>query len=256
MQINTPDVWLEQLPTKTAKSHKYHSGHAVIYGAPALTGATRLAAEACARIGAGLVSVLATPESAPIYKSSLPPHILIRDNLAWRDPRVNAVLYGSGGLPCPPIYDERNRRTVLDADALHDLPKKLNPNYILTPHEGEFARAFPNYTGSKAECAVAAARDTDAYLILKGHETIIAAPDGRYVINTHAPPSLATAGTGDVLAGMVTGLVAQGMPNFEACCAAVWIHGACALQFGIGLVASDLPGLIPRILQNLQTPTV
>ena len=265
---NNPDLWRNLLPFKSHNTHKYDHGHALIYGAPELTGATRLAAEACSRIGAGLVTVLSTPETSVIYRETLAAHILVRDDLTWDDARVTARLYGSGGLPCAVDFT-RALPTVLDAEALFELPSPLipapsgrgkasaseqgegNTAYVLTPHEGEFARAFPEIKGDRPDRARAAARQTGAVVILKGPETLIAAPDGQIIINTHASPHLATAGTGDVLAGMVTGLLAQKMDVFKACCAAVWIHGDCALKFGPGLVASDLPGLIPRVLQDL-----
>lgn len=253
MEINSPALWREKLPVKGVDAHKYDHGHAVIYGAPALTGATRLAAAACARMGAGLVSVLCGPDVASIYRAALPAHIMVRDDLDWRDDRVSARLYGSGGLADAPDFD-RDVRTVLDADALRPdvLPKRLSSSYVLTPHEGEFARVFPDVGGMREERAVEAARTINAHIVLKGSRTVIVAPDGRLVINENAPPTLATAGSGDVLAGMITGLLAQGMPAFESACAAVWIHGAAAKDFGAGLVASDLPDMLPRVLGGLK----
>ncbi len=246
---NNPNLWRDSLPRAQTEQHKYMRGHAVIYGAPALTGATRLAAESCARMGAGLVTVLASAKIANIYRETLKPHILVRDDLGWDDDRVTAKLYGSGGMSRAVDYTD-TRPTVLDADALNDLPA-LGGHFILTPHEGEFARIFPDIEGSREERAEAAAKRSGAIIVLKGPETIIAAPNGDIVLNTHASPALATAGTGDVLAGMITGLLAQGMRPFDAACAAVWMHGEAALKFGVGLVASDLPDMIPEIVQNL-----
>ncbi len=251
MAENSPSLWLEHLPRKTADANKYDYGHAVIYGAPELTGATRLAAQACARIGAGLTTVLTTSQRADIYRVSLPAHIMVRGNLGWWDQRVNAVLYGPGGLPERVVIHD-DLPMVLDADALADLPKNLHDRIVLTPHEGEFAKAFPDLQGTREERAAAAAQKTGAVVVLKGEHTLIAAPHGkRLVRNSHAAPTLATAGTGDVLAGMITGLLAQGMEPFEAACAAVWLHGDCALHFGPGLVASDLPDLIPAAFARL-----
>ncbi|GJL84915.1 MAG: hypothetical protein DHS20C02_06900 [Micavibrio sp.] len=247
---NHPDLWQERLPRKTVDGHKYDYGHAVIYGAPVLTGATRLAAESCARMGAGLVTVLANEETANIYRETLKPHILVRDDLTWDDERVTARLYGSGGLSVEPEYKSK-RPTVLDADALQNLPKRLEENYILTPHEGEFTHAFPDIKGSKLMRAQQAAQEINAIIVLKGHDTIIAHPEGRVVINDNAPETLATAGTGDVFAGMITGLVAGGIEPFWASCAAAWIHGEAARRFGVGLVASDLPDIIPDVLRDL-----
>ena len=250
MKHNSPDLWVQALPVKEQFRHKYNYGHALIYAAPELTGATRLAATACARVGAGLVTVLTTKDTADIYRTSLPPHILVRDDLGWWDDRITARLYGSGGLPTQPDYT-KDIPTVLDADALQNLPDKLTPNYILTPHEGEFAKAFADIEGNKEEQAVKAAKKIGAHIVLKGPETIIAAPDGSYIKNTHATPDLATAGTGDVLAGLITGLTAQNMQPTEACAAATWIHGEAAKRIGIGLVASDIEKAVPEILKDL-----
>lgn len=247
---NHPDLWADKIPHKKAQSHKYDYGHAVIYGAPELTGATRLAAESCARVGAGLVTVLAPEKVTAIYRETLAAYILVRDDLEWSDERITARLYGSGGLSAIPDFSS-DIPTVLDADALNGLPGKLNDNFVLTPHEGEFARIFPDIKGSRLEKAQEAARQSGAYIVLKGPDTIIAAPDGQTVINTHASPVLATAGSGDVLAGMIAGFLAQGMRPMDAACAAVWIHGECALRFGEGLVAADIPSIIPDVLQDL-----
>lgn len=250
MQDNIPDLWRIKFPAVKPDHHKYNRGLAVIYAAPQLTGATRLAAMACARIGAGLVNVLAPKAMVPVYQTSLPPHILVRGDLNWWDERCTARLYGPGGLAKKYHYDPAVK-TVLDADALNDLPKTLGPNFVLTPHEGEFARAFPQVTGNRAERAVEAARQTGAVIVLKGAETVIADAAGRCVINKHAGPNLATAGTGDVLAGMITGLLAQGMEPFDAACAGVWMHGDGALRFGPGLVATDLIDQIPAVLKEV-----
>lgn len=249
-QKNTPSLWAHLIPQRTERSHKYDYGHALIYAAPKLTGATRLAAESCARVGAGLVTVLSPELVANVYRETLAAHILVRDDLGWDDERVTAKLFGSGGLSKDPDFGS-GVPTVLDADALQNLPERLSENFVLTPHEGEFAKAFPDITGSKLEKAQKAAELMGAHIVLKGAETVIAAPDGRVVANEHATPYLASAGTGDVLAGMIAGLQAQGMEPFKGACAAVWIHGACGLRIGQGLVASDLPKAIPAVLQEL-----
>ena len=247
---NHPDLWLASFPRRAKDGHKYDNGHALIYGATELTGATRLAAESCARIGAGLTTVIARKKIANIYRAALPAHIMVRDNLKWNDSRVTARLYGPGGLPVRPDY-KSGIATVLDADALKGLPKKLPPGFVLTPHEGEFERAFPDIKGSREARALDAASRSNAIIVLKGSETAIAAPDGRLVINKNAPPSLATAGTGDVLAGMITGLLAQKMEPFDAACAAVWVHAEAARLFGPGLVASDIAAKIPCIYGSI-----
>jgi hydroxyethylthiazole kinase-like uncharacterized protein yjeF len=250
MKHNHPDLWRSALKPPTQDTHKYDRGLALVYGAPDLTGATRLAASSCARIGAGLVTVLAPAEIADVYRIVLPAHIMVRDDLDWFDKRITARLYGPGGL-AKGVRLRLDRPAVLDADALKTLPEILNDRCVLTPHEGEFERAFPDLVGSRTEKALQAACKSGAIIVLKGAETVVAHPDGRIVLNTHASPYLATAGSGDVLAGMITGLLAQSVEPFEAACAAVWIHGDAARKFGAGLVASDLVDLIPAVLKEV-----
>jgi hydroxyethylthiazole kinase-like uncharacterized protein yjeF len=246
---NSPDLWAQTLLIPENDIHKYERGVAAIYGAPSLTGATRLAAAACARMGTGLVNVLCVSETADIYRASLPAHILVRD-LNWNDPRISARLYGCGGL-AKGVQIRIDRPAVIDADALFAMPEVLDDKTVITPHEGEFSRMFPELKGSRTERAQEAARQTGAVVVLKGAQTLIAHPDGRIIENDHASSYLASAGTGDVLAGMIAGLLAQDVPTFEAASAAVWIHGDCALRFGAGLVASDLIDLIPVSLKEV-----
>ncbi len=250
MQENIPDLWRHLIPEKSRDSNKYDYGSALIYAAEELTGATRLAASACARMGIGLVTVLSRAQSAAIYRSALPAHIMVREDMNWHHEKVSVKIYGPGGLSVLPDY-KSNITTILDAAALHDLPKKLSENFILTPHDGEFEKAFPDIKGTRLEKVIEAAQKINAHIVLKGSETIIASPKGKHIINRHAPPFLAIAGAGDVLAGMIGGLAGQKMPIFQACCAATWIHGECAYKFGKGLVAEDLVDMIPFILQNI-----
>jgi hydroxyethylthiazole kinase-like uncharacterized protein yjeF len=249
MTFNNPDLWINTLPVRN-NGHKYDYGHAFIYGAPEMTGASRLAASACARMGAGLVSVLCANEAYNIYRTTLPSHIIVQNDLKYKHDKLSARLYGSGGLPCKPDF-EQDIPTVLDAEALKYLPDRLSSNYILTPHDGEFAKTFPDIKGDKQKKALVAASQTNAIIVLKGAETIIAHPDRRVVTNHHSSPMLASGGTGDVLAGMITGLLAQGMDPFHAACAAVWIHGEAGLTIGHGLVASDIEAILPKILTML-----
>ncbi|UUX50262.1 NAD(P)H-hydrate dehydratase [Nisaea acidiphila] len=266
---NGPVLWRDQFPRAGAASHKYTRGHAVVSGGP-MTGAGRLAARAARRIGAGLLSIAALPEHCDLYALDAPGAIVLPapDLPAFEailgDTRKNAVLVGPGhGLTgrtreFANAALRTNKAVVLDADALtafagniEGLSRNISGPAVLTPHEGEFERLFRGLLGSKLERARAAASRTGAVLVLKGPDTVVAAPDGRAAINSNAPPWLATGGTGDVLAGTILGLLAQGMPPFEAAAAAVWINGAAADRFGPGLIAEDLPEIFPDILSEI-----
>ncbi|MGE0210279.1 MAG: NAD(P)H-hydrate dehydratase [Parvibaculaceae bacterium] len=275
---NLPALWRTQLPRRTLQSHKYRHGHAVAVSGPAWsTGAIRLSALAALRAGAGLVTVASPAEALPVHAAHLTA-VMLRETASaadlerlLADRRMSAVLIGPG---CGIGPETRARAavcmasgaaTVLDADALTtfaDAPGDLRAaiggradrSVVLTPHEGEFSRLF-RYLGKGAESRIercrAAAVDMEATVILKGPDTVVASPDGRASIAANAPPWLATAGSGDVLAGFVLGLLAQHMPAFEAASAAVWMHGEAASAFGPGLIAEDLPGLLPPVLARL-----
>ena len=267
---NHPLLWQSALPNTNDNDNKYKRGHALIYGGYPLTGASRLAAHAAARIGVGLTTI-AVPEIAlSIYASGLM-SIMIkplqnRDSISTllADRRFSGFLVGPGagvGEETKSIALQMlvtKKPLVIDADAItsfKDQPMLLFQSIagpcVLTPHEGEFERIFA-ITGDKLKRARQAAKQSGAIVILKGSDTIIANPDGRAVINSNAPASLATAGSGDVLSGMILGLLSQGMEPFLASCAAVWMHGAAAKLFGIGLVADDLPGLLPRVRSSIE----
>lgn len=267
---NGPALWRHVLPWPKPGDHKYSRGHALIVGGAHMTGAARLAARGAMRAGAGIVTLAAPPDLALHYMSGLP-HVVVRtvrDTASFSElateRRCAAILVGPGnGL----VGATRERALaalhalkpcVLDADALsvfeHSRPllqQSLHPDCVLTPHEGEFARLFSEREGGRLRRALNAARQANAILLFKGYDTIVAHPDGRAVVNANAPATLATAGAGDVLAGMLVGLLAQGMPAFEAAAAAVWMHGAAASSFGPGLIADDLPELLPKVLQGL-----
>lgn len=276
---NQPDLWRDRLPQPQPQSHKYTRGHAVIAGGAVLTGAARLASYAAFRAGAGLVSIAAAPEAGDVYRAGRPTTMVsdIADGEAFStvlaDPRVTAALIGPGNGVANGIDGETADRVlrglaaqpcVLDADALtvfagrpgalfSALSSAPAGNSVLTPHEGEFARLFPGEMGSggKIERTMAAATLAHATILLKGPDTVIAAPDGRVAVNANAPPFLATAGSGDVLAGFIVGLMAQGLPAFEAACAGAWFHGACATAFGPGLIADDLTNMLPDVLRKI-----
>jgi hydroxyethylthiazole kinase-like uncharacterized protein yjeF len=266
---NDPRLWLSALPTISGNANKYTRGHALIAGGYPVTGASRLAGMAAARCGAGLTTIGVPPEALPIYAASLLSVMVSTVESAaefdhlLEDPRFSGLLIGPGagiGAKTKSIalaMLKSRRPTVLDADALtvfQDDPTVLFDaiagDCVITPHEGEFSRLF-NVTGDKLQRARNAAKSSQAVVVLKGRDTVIAAPDGQAIINANAPSSLATAGAGDVLSGMILGLMAQGMPGFMAAASAVWMHGAAATLFGPGLIAEDLPDLIPAVVLAL-----
>jgi ADP-dependent NAD(P)H-hydrate dehydratase / NAD(P)H-hydrate epimerase len=266
---NNPEKWLSLLPTIDQSSNKYTRGHTLVVGGQSLTGASRLSACAAARIGSGVTTLLVPKIAFTVYASALT-SIMVKSfddietfNQSIINTRITSFLIGPGAG----VSDDTRIQAlkllatslpvVLDADAItafqndvRVLTNYLHANCVLTPHEGEFKRLF-NLTEDRLLNAQQAAKSCGAVIVLKGNETIIAAPDGQSIINDNAPPTLATGGSGDVLAGMIAGLIAQGMPAFEASAAAVWMHGEAAKLFGLGLIAEDLPGLLPKVLQKL-----
>jgi NAD(P)H-hydrate epimerase len=268
---NHPRLWRQLLPRRTAASHKYTHGHALVLGGGmASSGAARMAARAALRAGAGLVSVVCPTDALPVYAAQLNAVMVapfateqeFAQNLA--DPRRNGVLLGPGAGVGGVLRDrvlrvlEKPKACVLDADALtsfQDEPAALfqaiRGPCVLTPHEGEFGRLF-TLEGDRLTRALAAAAQSRAVMLLKGAATVIATPDGRAAIQPAAPPALATAGSGDVLAGIVLGLLVQGMPAFEAAAAAVWLHVRAGYLAGTGLIAEDLPEVLPAALAELE----
>ena len=260
------------IPDFDSSTHKYKRGHAVVVsGGRFNTGASRLAANAALKIGAGLVTIAGHEDELLIHAAHTTAVILAQtDNalalgMLLNDKRRNAVCVGpAAGVGSATAANVRavlasGAATVLDADALASFAQNPDELFeaiaerperpvIITPHEGEFMRLFSDLTNvsqAKHERAITAANRSGAIVILKGADTVIASPDGRAVINSNAPPSLATAGSGDVLAGLATGLLAQGMPAFEAACAAVWLHGDAANRHGPnGLTAETLIGYV------------
>jgi ADP-dependent NAD(P)H-hydrate dehydratase / NAD(P)H-hydrate epimerase len=267
---NHPRLWRQSLPRRTGASHKYTHGHALVLGGgTASSGAARMAARAALRAGAGLVSVVCPGDALPIYAAHLSAVMVapfandqeFAQILA--DPRRNGTLLGPGAGVGEVLRHrvlralEAAKACVLDADALtsfQDQPRALfeaiRSPCVLTPHEGEFERLFA-HEGDRLSRALAAAAQSGAVMLLKGGDTVIAAADGRAVIQPAAPPALATAGSGDVLGGIVLGLLVQGMPAFEAAAAAVWLHARAGYLAGTGLIAEDLPEMLPAALAEL-----
>jgi hydroxyethylthiazole kinase-like uncharacterized protein yjeF len=269
---NGPELWLPRFPWPSAASHKHARGRLIVVSGEAWsTGAARLAARGALRIGAGLVTVLSPPEALASNAAHLEAVMLrpfetdLELEQAARD--VDAAVIGpAAGVTDSTLLNvlalaRTGAALVLDADAItifRDDPEELfsvlDRDDVLTPHPGEFERLFPGLLSGSPERITAARRAAeraDAVVLLKGADTVIAAPDGRCAVNGNGSPWLATAGSGDVLAGFIGGLVAQGMESFEAACAAAWIHAEAAELHGPGLISEDLPGLAPAVLRRL-----
>jgi hydroxyethylthiazole kinase-like uncharacterized protein yjeF len=277
---NNPELWGGAFPQPTVEGHKYSRGHAVVVsGGVSATGAARLAARAALRAGAGLVTI-ASPREALSVNAAASLAVMVRpvDSAAeleefLKDARRNAVVLGPGGGIGRAMREQvtvalgSGASAVLDADALTSfagdlaglaalIGNRASRGVVLTPHEGEFSRLFnvideDTKVTDKLQKTRLAVRSSGAIVLLKGADTVVAAPDGRAAIADNAPPYLATAGAGDVLAGLVAGLLAQGMPAFEAACAAVWLHGEAAKAFGPGLIAEDLNETVPKVYRRL-----
>jgi hydroxyethylthiazole kinase-like uncharacterized protein yjeF len=277
---NDPDFWGAAFPVPRIDGHKYARGHVLaVSGDAAATGAARLAARGALRAGAGLVT-LATPRDALAINASALTAVMVRavDTVVefgelLGDKRYNTCMIGPGAgvgeRTCDIVHTaiSAQRHVVLDADALTSFaanPERLfesiksapEAQVVLTPHEGEFPRLFSDLSNktpgrSKLERVRAAAERSGAVVLLKGPDTTIAAPDGRATIATNAPPWLATAGAGDVLAGIIAGLLAQGVPAFEAASIGVWMHGAAGSEAGPGLIAEDLAETLPAVHRRI-----
>ncbi|ODT13489.1 MAG: bifunctional ADP-dependent (S)-NAD(P)H-hydrate dehydratase/NAD(P)H-hydrate epimerase [Mesorhizobium sp. SCN 65-12] len=293
---NTPGLWLGDLRRPAIDTHKYRRGHVGVFsGGQSATGAARLSAMAAARSGAGAVTVLSPANAMQVNAAHLTSVMLrkvdsepdLDEFLGERWP-LAVVLgpgFGVGGKARDFVLqllgrDKENGyrlgthvelgAIVLDAagitsfrdvpDALFDAARRtLAPSLVMTPHEGEFARLFPDIAESKEQSKLAKARAAAArayaVIVYKGADTVIAAPDGRAAINSNGAPWLATAGSGDVLSGIIAGLLAQETPPFEAACAGVWLHAEAGSRFGPGLIAEDLPqAIVPVLAELMRTP--
>ena len=274
VRTNDPADWRGNLKWPDAASHKHSRGHLLVAtGGITSTGAARLAARAGLRIGAGLVTLVCPPSATLAVASQITAEMVTpvenAEALAAEAEEADAVVIG----PAAGVHDGTREKVlavlassalaVLDADALtvfqtdpSELFDALRPGDVLTPHPGEFKRLFPDLVDeapNRIEAAQIAAEQAGCTVLLKGGSTVIASADGRARVNLHASPWLATAGSGDVLAGMIGGLLAQGVPGFEAAAAGAWIHGDCGRRLGPGLIATDLEGEIPGVLRMLQT---
>ncbi|HEX4198538.1 MAG TPA: NAD(P)H-hydrate dehydratase [Caulobacteraceae bacterium] len=270
---NGPELWRRRFPWPTTMSHKHSRGRVIVVsGEMWSTGAARLSARAALRIGAGLVTLLSPPDALLVNAAHLEAVMLrpfdtdVELEAAGAD--VDAAVIGpAAGVDEATVSNlfalaRTGAAIVIDADALtafrddpDELFSVLDRDDVLTPHPGEFERIFPGLLKAAPE-RVSAARQASAkahaVVLLKGPDTVIAAPDGRCVVNMNGSPWLATAGSGDVLTGFIAGLIAQGMDSFEAACAGVWIHAEAAALHGPGLISEDLPGLAPQVLRGLQ----
>lgn len=268
---NGPEFWAEVLKWPKPTDHKYSRGHALVVGGAVMTGAARLSAKAAQRAGAGAVTVAAPVDAQTVYKVTLESIMVapFRDTSSLQEiveaAKVSAILIGPGTGMVTATRERAcmvlraGKPAVLDADAISIfegaselLFEAVKGAVVLTPHEGEFARIFPDIKGGRLFRTRAAAARSGCVVLLKGYDTVIAAPDGRVAINSNAPADLATAGAGDVLSGIITALLSQGMPPFEAACAGAWIHAQSASAFGPGLIPEDLIAGIPAVLSTLR----
>jgi hydroxyethylthiazole kinase-like uncharacterized protein yjeF len=255
---NGPGLW--RLPARGAASHKYTAGVVTVMGGAEMTGAAQLSAAAARHGGAGMVTIAAMGR-ADVYRQGAPGLIVSEAPVAalLEDARRTTWVCGPGmghdaARAVLPVLLAAGRRVVADADALAAHagdPSALRGAAILTPHEGEFAHLFGPIGQDRLAAARAAARTVDAVVLLKGSDTVIAAPDGRAAINTTGSPALATAGSGDVLSGLIAALLAGGMPAWEAACAGAWLHGRAGQALGQGLVAEALPAAIARAMRDV-----
>jgi len=268
---NVPALWAEALRRRQPGSHKYDFGSLLIRGGGHMTGAARLAGRAALRSGAGLVTLAGPPGALTHYALAGASAILAPcdSTAAWKalvdDRRRSALLVGPGNgvedatRKAAEVALASGKPCLLDGDGLGvfagdatGLAAARRGPLVVTPHEGEFARLFPDLNGARLARARSAAEALDAVVVLKGSDTLVASPDGRVAINDNAPPSLAVAGSGDVLSGIVASLMAQGLEAFAAAQAGVWLHGEAAAGRPAGLIADDLPDRVGEVLVTVR----
>jgi hydroxyethylthiazole kinase-like uncharacterized protein yjeF len=276
---NIPQFWRQSFPVPRIDGHKYSRGHTIVAcGEITATGAARMSARGCLRAGAGLVTLASPRDALTVNAAALTAVMLCAIDTPVEfaelltDKRFNTCVIGPGAGVGQRTRDfvltalSAKRGLVLDADALTsfaEAPDRLfeaikashDPLVVLTPHEGEFPRLFSDISNkhplrSKLERVRAAAERSGAVVLLKGSDTVVASPDGRATIAANAPPWLATAGAGDVLSGMIAGMLAQGVAAFEAASIGVWMHGEAAREAGPGLIAEDLPEVLPAVMRH------
>ncbi|MFC4292041.1 NAD(P)H-hydrate dehydratase [Sphingorhabdus arenilitoris] len=257
-----------EITAPSVSGNKYDRGWAVVFSGPPLrTGASRLSAQAALSVGAGLVTIMGAKEALQEQSAHVSAIMLAErsDDLHAIDSRVTSLAIGPAygiGERCRAdvlVLAGQGRLMVIDADAITAFAKSpatlftaLHDQIVLTPHDGEFARLFPDISLSdRLHAVTAAAQRSGAVILLKGPQSVIAAPDGRIAINTHSSPWLATAGSGDVLTGIICGIMAQGVGGFRAACCAAWLHGDIAVRFGAGLTADLMVKQIPMTLADL-----
>jgi hydroxyethylthiazole kinase-like uncharacterized protein yjeF len=269
---NGPALWARAFPWPANATHKHARGRLIVVsGEMWSTGAARLAARAALRIGAGLVTLMSPPDALLVNAAHLEAVMLAPFDTdveleTAADAADAAIIGPAAGVTEATVSNlfalaRTGAAIVIDADALtafRDDPAELfsvlDRDDVLTPHQGEFERVFPGLLKASPERITAArqaAARAHAVVLLKGPDTVIAAPDGRCAVNVNGTPWLATAGSGDALAGFIGGLIAQGMDSFEAACAGAWIHAEAGRLHGPGLISEDLPGLAPQVLRGL-----
>lgn len=268
--VDAPALWRAALGGRRLRDHKYRRGHVVVVGGP-MVGAARLALGAARRSGIGLATAAVPTGTAALYAGDAPGAIVREVDGAsgltglLGDARYSAVVVGPGlgdGDGARRLVEAvlaAARPVLLDADGLNafagatgDLARRISAPAVLTPHDGEFRRLFPDIEVAslgRLAAARAAAAAVGAVVLLKGPDTVVAAPDGRAAIADNAPPTLATAGSGDVLAGLIGGLLARGIPAFEAAAAGAWIHGEAGRAAGASVLAEDIVGHIGPVVE-------